>query len=114
LPAIGYQPVAFHRAAAPHLTLLKATLPSDQAPQIAKRTASSGRALRKQPARARVVQHAQNIPNGIQRWFVLTSWDETSSDGFGRSGMMLTVTNEHALSRYAAVPTDRGWFVIQL
>jgi beta-lactamase regulating signal transducer with metallopeptidase domain len=114
LPAMGYQPVAFHPAAAPHLTLLKATLPSGQAPQLAKRTASLGRALRKQPARARVVQHAQNIPNGIQRWFVLTSWDETSSDGFGRSGMMLTVTNEHAPSRYAAVPTDRGWFVIQL
>jgi hypothetical protein len=111
-PTMGYQSyqrVGFHPAAPPHVTLLKATLPSGQTPQVARRTVSTGRALHKQPARARVVQHAQNVSTGMQRWVVLTSWDES-----GRSSMMLTVTDEHSVSRYAAVPTESGWFVVQL
>jgi hypothetical protein len=54
----------------------------------------------------RAMQQTQRV----QRWVVLTSWEESS-----QPRMVLTVSGERVFSSsFAAVPTDGGWLVIQL
>jgi hypothetical protein len=46
----------------------------------------------------------------MERWVVLTSWEESS-----QPRMVLTVSGERVFSSsFAAVPTEGGWLVIQL
>jgi BlaR1 peptidase M56 len=113
-----YQPVVFHPAAAPHETLLRASLPVAPAVKPVSLTHRKASSAVQTPARVvdrtHHAQHAKQIPAGAQPWLVLTSWD-MQVDAPVRSGMMLTVTDERVhLSRYAAVPTADGWLVIQL
>lgn len=115
----GYQAVAFHPSAVPaagmpHETLLKASMPMGTAVQVPQRKTQAV-AKRHRPAHAaslmrvkqdRAMQQAQQM----ERWVVLTSWEESS-----RPRMVLTVSGEQVFSSsFAAVPTEGGWLVIQL
>ncbi len=121
LPAAGYQDVVFHPGAATsfsgaaHETLLKASMPVDSA----RRTLPTARrvaAKRRRAVSGPVVMHAKQNraavqePRQMQRWVVLTSWQESA-----RPRMVLTVSDDQVFSSsYAAVPTADGWLVIQL
>jgi len=117
----GYEPVAFHHAAAAapgvgvaHETLLKASMPVGTAAQIPQHKTQVA-AKRRRPVHAaslmRVKQdRAMQQTQQMERWVVLTSWEESS-----RAKMMLTVSGERMFSSsFAAVPTEGGWLVIQL
>ena len=117
----GYEPVAFHRAAAAvpgvgvaHETLLKASMPVGTAAQIPQHKTQVA-AKRRRPVHAaslmRVKQdRAMQQPQQMERWVVLTSWEESS-----RPRIVLTVSGERVFSSsFAAVPTEGGWLVIQL
>ena len=116
-----YQPVAFHPSTAPisaagmaHETLLKASMPVGTAVQAPQRKTQVA-AKRHRPMHAaslmrvnqdRAMQQAQTM----ERWVVLTSWEESS-----QPRMVLTVSGERVFSSsFAAVPTAGGWLVIQL
>jgi beta-lactamase regulating signal transducer with metallopeptidase domain len=111
-PAAEYRPVVYHPSAAPHATLLKATLPP-AGPRTTLRKTSVSPRKKSHPAPVQPIQHARgNSP--AQGWVVLTSW-EVSADGSRRSNTTLTLTDERLpMPRYAAVPTVDGWLVIQL
>jgi Zn-dependent protease with chaperone function len=118
------RPVAYHPAAAPHETLLKATMLA--APDIEIRPKTRVRSRQSLPANkpvpaaahAPAAQRAKQIPAATEPVLVLTSWDEpinAPGDVSVRSGVLLTVTDaQHHLSRYAALPIPEGWLVIQL
>jgi hypothetical protein len=121
LPVAGYQDVVFHPAAATsfsgaaHETLLKASMPMEST----RRTLSTARrvaAKRRRVISGPVLMHAKQNraavqePRQMQRWVVLTSWQESA-----RPRMVLTVSDDQVFSSsYAAVPTADGWLVIQL
>jgi hypothetical protein len=117
----GYQAVAFHPSAAAvpaagvaHETLLKASMPTGIAAQVPQRKTQVA-TKRRRPVHAaslmRVKQdRAMQQTQQIERWVVLTSWEESS-----RPKMVLTVSGERVFSSsFAAVPTEGGWLVIQL
>jgi beta-lactamase regulating signal transducer with metallopeptidase domain len=116
-----YQPVAFHPSAAPipaagmgHETLLKASMPVGTAVQAPQRKTQVA-AKRHRPVHAaslmRVNQdRAMQQVQKMERWVVLTSWEESS-----QPRMVLTVSGGQVFSSsFAAVPTAGGWLVIQL
>jgi BlaR1 peptidase M56 len=116
-----YQPVAFHPSArmvpaagVAHETLLKASMPVGTATQIPQHK-TQVTAKRRRPMHAaslmRVKQNrAMQQTRQMERWVVLTSWEESS-----RPRMVLTVSGERVFSSsFAAVPTEGGWLVIQL
>jgi hypothetical protein len=118
---VGYQAVAFHPSAGAvstvgvaHETLLKASMrmvPSTEVPQHKTQVA----AKRHRPVHAaslmRVKQNrAMQQTQRMERWVVLTSWEESS-----QPRMVLTVSGGRVFSSsFAAVPTEGGWLVIQL
>jgi hypothetical protein len=118
----GYQTVAFHPSArvvpaagTAHETLLKASMPVGTAVQVpqrktqvtAKRHRSVHAASLMRVKQDRAIRQAPQV----ERWVVLTSWEEESS----RPRMVLTVSGERVFSSsFAAVPTEGGWLVIQL
>jgi hypothetical protein len=118
---VGYQAVAFHPSAGAvstvgvaHETLLKASMrmgPSAEVPQHKTQVA----AKRHRPVHAaslmRVKQNrAMQQTQRMERWVVLTSWEESS-----QPRMVLTVSGGRVFSSsFAAVPTEGGWLVIQL
>jgi hypothetical protein len=117
----GYQAVAFHPSArvvpaegVAHETLLKASMPLETAAQVPQHKTQVA-AKRHRPIHAaslmRVKQdRAMQQTQRVQRWVVLTSWEESS-----QPRMVLTVSGERVFSSsFAAVPTDGGWLVIQL
>jgi hypothetical protein len=115
----GYQAVAFHPSAVPvagmaHETLLKASMPVETTAQVPQHKAQTA-AKRHRPAHAaslmRVKQdRAMRQTQQMERWVVLTSWEESS-----QPRMVLTVSGERVFSSsFAAVPTEGGWLVIQL
>ena len=114
VPAATYQPAVFHPSAAPHETLLKASLPARRAMKPARRTARKAlfappalvHAIAPAPAMSRVKQALTRT----QSFLVLTS-AVAPADASGRPGIVLAVSPEHA---YAALPTEDGWLVIQL
>jgi BlaR1 peptidase M56 len=119
MPAAGYQDVVFHPAVATsfsggaHETLLKASMPVDStrhALPLAKHVKHRRTAAAPVLVRAKQNRAAVQEPQQMQRWFVLTSWNEVA-----RPRMILTVSSERVFSSsYAAVPTEGGWLVIQL
>jgi hypothetical protein len=121
LPAVGYQDVVFHPAVATsfsggtHETLLKASMPVNSTRQTllsARRVAAKRRRSASAPVMMRAKQNraAMQEPQKMQRWVVLTSWDQ-----WARPSMVFTVSSERVFSSsYAAVPTEGGWLVVQL
>jgi Zn-dependent protease with chaperone function len=119
LPAAGYQDVVFHPAVATsfsggaHETLLRASMPVDstrQALPLAKHVKHRRPASAPVMMRAKQNRAAMQEPQQMQRWVVLTSWDELA-----KPRMILTMSSERVFSSsYAAVPTEGGWLVIQL
>ncbi|WP_353066394.1 M56 family metallopeptidase [Tunturibacter psychrotolerans] len=116
-----YQPVAFHPSAAAipaagmaHETLLKVSMPVATTVQ-ATRPKTQVAAKRHRPLHAaslmRVKQdRAMQQTQRMERWVVLTSWQESS-----QPRMVLTVSGGRVFSSsFAAVPTEGGWLVIQL
>jgi hypothetical protein len=113
----GYQAVAFHPSAAAgvaHETFLKASMPMGTAARAPQRKTLIT-ARRHRPVHAaslmRVKQdRAVRQAPQMERWVVLTSWEESS-----QPRMVLTVAGERVFSSsFAAVPTAGGWLVIQL
>ena len=100
LPAGGRQDVVFHPAAAPHVTLVKASFPSGQA--------SLGKPKQARRASTPALQRVSRGRNKVQRLMVLTSWEQ-------ESGVIVSGARERQVfATYAAVPTPDGWLVIQL
>lgn len=114
VPTAGYQPAVFHPSAAPHETLLKASLPARRAMKPARRTARkalfAAPALVHAVAPAPAVSRVKQASTRTQSFFVLTS-AVVPADASGRPGIVLAVSPEHA---YAALPTEDGWLVIRL
>jgi beta-lactamase regulating signal transducer with metallopeptidase domain len=121
LRAAGYRDVVFHPGVATsfsggaHETLLKASMPVNSARQTlpsARRVVAKHRRAASAPVMMRAKQNRATVhePRQIERWVVLTSWDE-----WARPSMVLTVSSERVFSSsYAAVPTEGGWLVVQL
>jgi beta-lactamase regulating signal transducer with metallopeptidase domain len=113
----GYQNVVFHpsTSATPHVTLLKASMPSGPTPQTVRHAAKKKSRSALKSSQPPALQSARGNRPKTQQWVVLTSWSQTSRSQPATPGMVLTVTSEHNFpSRYAAVPTPDGWLVIQL
>ncbi len=113
LPAATYQNVVFHPSAAPHATLLNATMPSNQPP------ATQNQPTRKhsRPAHKPALQHAKKTSPQTAQWVLLSSWQvstRASDPAISQPRMILTVANESQVSSYAALPTPDGWLLIQL
>jgi hypothetical protein len=121
LPTAGYQDVVFHPAVAisfsggTHETLLKTSMPVNSAGQTlspARRIAAKRRRTASAPVMMRAKQNRAGMqePQQMQRWIVLTNWDELA-----RPRILLTMSSERVFSSsYAAVPTEGGWLVVQL
>jgi hypothetical protein len=98
-----------------HETLLKASMPVNSTRQTlpsARRVAAKRRRTASAPVMMRAKQNraAMQEPQKMQRWVVLTSWDQ-----WARPSMVFTVSSERVFpSSYAAVPTEGGWLVVQL
>jgi beta-lactamase regulating signal transducer with metallopeptidase domain len=106
LPAAEYHNVVFNPSAAPHATLLKASMPSS--------LLSAPISLTKQKSRhhasASATQRVKKAANRTHQALMLTNWPESY-----RPRIILTVTDHHQfLAPYATMQTDSGWLVIQL
>ena len=107
MPAAGYHNVVFNPSAtAPHVTLLKASMPSS--------VPSTQINLNKQKSRhhgsASATQRVKKPANRTHQALMLTNWPES-----GRPRIILSVTDQQQfLAPYAAMHTDSGWLVIQL
>jgi beta-lactamase regulating signal transducer with metallopeptidase domain len=115
-----YQAVAYRESeaamhAAPHATLLKASMPvasqGQPAPAVKKAVAKRHRNVAA-PSLLRSLQSRvdRTRPRQAQGWVVLTSWQQPV-----RRGVVFAVdVDSESLPSYAAVPTLGGWLVIQL
>ena len=106
LTVAEYQNVVFKPSAAPHATLLKASMPSSQPSARINLTKQKSR----HHASASATQRVKKTANRTHQALMLTNWPESD-----RPRIILTVTDQHHfLAPYAAMPTDSGWLVIQL
>jgi beta-lactamase regulating signal transducer with metallopeptidase domain len=104
--AAEFHSVVFNPSVGPHLTLLKASMPSSQP--------SAPISLAKQKSRrhtrAAAAQRMKKTANRTHQALMLTDWPESD-----RPRIILTVTDQHHfLAPYATMHTDSGWLVIQL
>ncbi|NYF53132.1 hypothetical protein HDF12_003531 [Edaphobacter lichenicola] len=113
-----YQAVAFRpsvanipAAGATHEILLKASMPMGSTGQIIQPTKATAAKRRRSVHSAALLRAKQDRGMvRMQRWVVLTSWEESL-----QPRMVLTVSSERVFSSsFAAVPTAGGWLVIQL
>jgi beta-lactamase regulating signal transducer with metallopeptidase domain len=105
-PSTEYHNVVFNPTAAPHATLLKASMPSVQ---------PSAPALQTKPRQRRhtnpsPTQRVKNQPPNPNHWVVLTNWDASSSPKL----IPLLADPQSFVFPYAAIATESGWLVIQL
>jgi beta-lactamase regulating signal transducer with metallopeptidase domain len=106
LPAAEYHNVVFNPSVSPHLTLLKASMPSSQPSAPISLTKQKPR----RHTRAAALQRVKKTANRAHQALMLTNWPESD-----RPRIILTVTDQHHfLAPYAAMHTDSGWLVIQL
>ena len=106
LPVAEYHNVVFNPSAAPHATLLKASMPTSQPAARINLTKQKSR----HHASASATQRVKKTANRTHQALMLTNWPESD-----RPRIILTVTDQpHFLAPYAAMHTDSGWLVIQL
>jgi hypothetical protein len=106
-PAAEYHNVVFNPAAAPHATLLKASMPSGQPSALALQAKPKKKSRHANPSPVQRVK--KNAPNA-QHWLVLTNWEEPASPKM----IPIPTDPQTIFVPYAAIPTDNGWLVIQL
>jgi beta-lactamase regulating signal transducer with metallopeptidase domain len=119
--SVGAERVVYREEQAPHMTLLKASMNSNNSRQMSTRQVTSTgmptvvthpvvRSAKK--VQTSLGKLAKPKPNRLQsqQWVVLTSWSEDS-----RPSMSLPIVEERAIFLpYAAVPTAGGWLIVQL
>ena len=104
--AVEYHNVVFNSSAGPHLTLLKASMPSSQPSAPISLTKQKPR----RHTRAAALQRVKKTANRAHQALMLTDWPESD-----RPRIILTVTDQHHfLAPYATMHTDSGWLIIQL
>jgi beta-lactamase regulating signal transducer with metallopeptidase domain len=105
-PAAEYHNVVFNPTAAPHATLLKASMPSAQ-PSVPTLQTKPRQRRHANPSPTQRVKKQTSNP---KHWVVFTNWDESSSPKL----IPLLADPQSFVVPYAAIATESGWLVIQL